>query len=418
MRMKSIKQSIFLKVNTMFRITVILVGTLVLSLLNVSTSAADKGLSDQNTVNQEQRETEPNTVVIDFGKYPIGKLPDGFSASVTDGGQPGKWEIVDANGTKVLAQTNTDETNGRFPLCIYDTVSIKNVEVSTDFMAIAGKVDQAAGLVARYKDNNNYYVTRANALEDNVRLYKVESGKRKQIGGANLKVTSGTWHSLKLEIEGVHQKVFYDGKLIIDANDATFPNAGKVGFWTKADSFTYFSNLKIEPAAAIPHSRLYTFTMDDIGGQQTTLSQYKGKVLLIVNVASKCGFTKQYAGLQELYMKYKDRRFVVLGFPANNFGGQEPGSNSEIKEFCSTKFSVTFPMFSKISVKGDDIHPLYKYLTSTTENAPFGGPIEWNFNKFLIGRDGKTIGRFPSATAPLDTKVIEAIESGLEAAVH
>jgi glutathione peroxidase len=173
-----------------------------------------------------------------------------------------------------------------------------------------------------------------------------------------------------------------------------------------------------ESPAAMPHGRLYSFTMDDIAGQPMTLSQYKGKVLLIVNVASKCGYTKQYAGLQELYMKYKDRGFIVLGFPANNFGGQEPGSNPEIKEFCSIKFSVTFPMFSKISVKDEDIHPLYRYLTSATENAPFGGPIEWNFTKFLIGKDGKTISRFPSATTPLDTKVIEAIERGLDAAVY
>jgi hypothetical protein len=194
----------------------------------------------------EKKEDRENVTIIDFTTYAVGKLPDGFSTAVTDGGQPGKWEIVDANGTRVLAQTNTDETDGRFPLCVYDTVSIKNVEVSTDFMAVAGKVDQAAGLVARYKDKDNYYITRANALEDNVRLYKVESGKRKQIGEATLKVTSGTWHSLKLEIEGTRLKVFCDEKSIIDVNDDTFQDAGKVGFWTKADSVTYFKSLKIE----------------------------------------------------------------------------------------------------------------------------------------------------------------------------
>jgi hypothetical protein len=195
---------------------------------------------------EEKKETQENVTTIDFTKYEFGKLPDGFSTAVTDGGQPGKWVIADANGTKVLAQTDTDDTDGRFPLCVYDAVSIKNVEVSTDFMAVAGKVDQAAGLMARYKDKDNYYITRANALEDNVRLYKVESGKRKQIGDAKVKVTSGAWHNLKLEIEGTNLKVFYDGKSIIDANDAAFQNAGKVGFWTKADSVTYFKNLKIK----------------------------------------------------------------------------------------------------------------------------------------------------------------------------
>jgi len=195
---------------------------------------------------EEKKEARENVITIDFTTYAVGKLPDGFSTAVTDGGQPGTWEIVDAKGTKVLAQTNTDETDGRFPLCICDSVSIKNVEVSTDFMAVAGKVDQAAGLVARYKDKDNYYITRANALEDNLRLYKVESGKRKQIANATLKVTSGTWHNLKLEIEGTHLKVSCDGKSIIDADDATFQDAGKVGFWTKADSVTYFKNLKIK----------------------------------------------------------------------------------------------------------------------------------------------------------------------------
>jgi hypothetical protein len=201
------------------------------------------------SANEEEKETQKNVTTIDFSKYDVGKLPDGFLTAVTDGCQPshpGKWEIVDANGIKVLAQTNADEIKGRYPLCVYNKVSIKNVEVSTDFMAVAGKVDQAAGLVVRYKDKDNYYITRANGLEDNIRLYKVESGKRKKIADAAAKVTSGTWHNLKLEIKDTHLKVFYDGKSIIDANDTTFQDAGKVGFWTKADSVTYFKNLKIE----------------------------------------------------------------------------------------------------------------------------------------------------------------------------
>src|SRR6266699_2483748 len=135
------------------------------------------------------------------------------------------------------------------------------------------------------------------------------------------------------------------------------------------------------------------FTVQDIDGKDVKLSDYKGKVVLIVNVASKCGFTPQYTGLEALYEKYKDQGFVILGFPANNFGKQEPGSNDQIKEFCASKFSVTFPMMSKISVKGDDIAPLYKFLTS---NGEFAGDIEWNFNKFLVDRNGNVIARYPS----------------------
>lgn len=160
-------------------------------------------------------------------------------------------------------------------------------------------------------------------------------------------------------------------------------------------------------------SELYEFTMNDIDGQPVSLSKYRGKVLLIVNVASKCGFTKQYAGLQKLYDKYKDRGLVVLGLPANNFGEQEPGTNSEIKNFCTTQFKVTFPMFSKISVRGDDIHPLYRYLTDNDKNPGLGGPIQWNFNKFLIGRDGVTIARYPSKTKPMDSEISNAVENAL-----
>jgi gluconolactonase len=160
-------------------------------------------------------------------------------------------------------------------------------------------------------------------------------------------------------------------------------------------------------------SKFYSFTMTDIDGEAVPLSQYQGKVLLIVNVASKCGFTKQYAGLQQLYEKYKEQGFVILGFPANNFFSQEPGTDSEIKTFCSIKFNVTFPMFSKISVKGRGIHPLYQYLTSPEENGEFGRPIKWNFNKFLIDKDGKTIAYFPSKVDPLDPEIINAVEKAL-----
>ena len=162
-----------------------------------------------------------------------------------------------------------------------------------------------------------------------------------------------------------------------------------------------------------PMPSIYDFTMKNIDGADVSLSGYKGKVIMIVNVASKCGFTPQYEGLQDLYEKYGEQGFVVLGFPANNFMWQEPGSDAEIKSFCYTKYEVTFPMFSKISVKGKEQHPLYKYLTSEKTNPEFSGGISWNFNKFLIGKDGKIINRFGSKTSPQSKEVINAIEKAL-----
>lgn len=160
-------------------------------------------------------------------------------------------------------------------------------------------------------------------------------------------------------------------------------------------------------------TNLYQFTMRDIDGKDVNLGTYKGKVLLVVNVASKCGFTKQYAGLQQLYTRFADRGFIILGFPANNFLGQEPGTEPEIKQFCTLRFGVTFPLFAKISVKGRDKHPLYGLLTSKATNPDFGGEISWNFNKFLIGRDGRILNRFGSMTAPDDAALIAAIEAAL-----
>jgi glutathione peroxidase len=160
---------------------------------------------------------------------------------------------------------------------------------------------------------------------------------------------------------------------------------------------------------------IYDFAVKDIDGEEVELEEYEGKVLLIVNVASKCGFTPQYEGLQAIYEKYQSEGLVVLGFPANNFLSQEPGSNEEIKQFCSLTYGVTFPMFSKISVKGDDIAPLYVYLTSASTNPKFSGGISWNFNKFLIGRDGTILNRFGSKDAPESDKVLRAIEEALEA---
>jgi glutathione peroxidase len=166
---------------------------------------------------------------------------------------------------------------------------------------------------------------------------------------------------------------------------------------------------------AAPMTSIYDFTMKDIDGEEVTLSAYKGKVLLLVNTASRCGYTPQYEGLQKLYEKYMERGFVVLGFPANNFLGQEPGTNAEIKQFCSAKFAVTFPMFAKISVKGDDQAPLYTYLTDKRTNPQYGGEIGWNFNKFLVGRDGKIVNRWGSKTAPENKDLVEAVEAALAA---
>jgi len=150
-------------------------------------------------------------------------------------------------------------------------------------------------------------------------------------------------------------------------------------------------------------SSLYDFKVKDIDGKDFKLSKYKGKKLLIVNTASKCGFTKQYAELQKLADLYKDK-VVVLGFPANNFNGQEPGSNTEIKEFCSKNFGVTFPLSEKVSVKGLDIAPIFQYLT-TQENPDFTGEIKWNFEKFLIDENGKLIHRYRSAVTPLSSEI-------------
>ena len=159
--------------------------------------------------------------------------------------------------------------------------------------------------------------------------------------------------------------------------------------------------------------RLYDVKVERITGEAVTLGDYKGKVLLIVNTASKCGLTGQYDGLQKLYETYKDKGLVVLGFPSNDFLKQEPGSNEEIQTFCRLNYGVTFPMFSKLRVKGQDQHPLYGFLTSEKSNPGFSGKITWNFNKFLVGRDGKVVARFGSRTAPDDKKLIAAVEAAL-----
>ena len=161
-------------------------------------------------------------------------------------------------------------------------------------------------------------------------------------------------------------------------------------------------------AAAFGASSIHEFTMNAIDGKAAPLASFKGKIVLVVNVASRCGYTPQYEGLEALYRKYKGQGFVIAGFPANNFGGQEPGTDAEIQAFCKAKYDVTFPMFSKISVKGRDQAPLYQFLTKT------GGDIGWNFTKFLVDRDGKVIHRFDTTVEPLSREVTSAVEAALK----
>ena len=160
-------------------------------------------------------------------------------------------------------------------------------------------------------------------------------------------------------------------------------------------------------------SGVYSFTLNSIDGKSAPLADYKGKVVLLVNVASQCGYTPQYSALEAIYAKYKDQGFVILGFPANNFGAQEPGTNEEIKTFCTRKYSVTFPMYAKISVKGADQAPLYAYLTKET-GAGIAGDIQWNFTKFLVARDGKVVQRFEPAVTPDSKEMVAAIEKQLK----
>lgn len=161
------------------------------------------------------------------------------------------------------------------------------------------------------------------------------------------------------------------------------------------------------------HECFLDYKMKDIDGKEVDLEDYEGSVVLIVNTASRCGLTPQYAGLQDLYEKYQDKGLVVLGFPCNQFGSQEPGSESEIKTFCSTKYDVSFPMMSKIEVNGSDATPLYKQLTSTKVDPAGDGPISWNFEKFLIDREGQLVNRFSPRTKPSDEELVKAVETEL-----
>jgi glutathione peroxidase len=161
------------------------------------------------------------------------------------------------------------------------------------------------------------------------------------------------------------------------------------------------------------HDCALDFKMKDIDGKEVDLEDYEGKVVLVVNTASKCGLTKQYASLEKLYGRYKDKGFVVIGFPCNQFGGQEPGSEADIKQFCSTKFDVSFPMMSKVDVNGEDAAPIYKKLTATKLKPTGDGEITWNFEKFVIDREGQAVARFTPRTEPLDADLVKLIEAEL-----
>lgn len=159
-------------------------------------------------------------------------------------------------------------------------------------------------------------------------------------------------------------------------------------------------------------SMVYDFTLNDIDGKPVSLSQFRGKALLLVNTASFCGNTPQYTDLEKMYEQYREKGFEILAFPANNFGQQEPGTNAEIKTFCYTKYSLSFPLFSKISVKGNDKHPLYRYLT---EQSPFPGEVEWNFQKYLVDRSGKIVARYHHRTKPSAPDIVQDVERVLAA---
>lgn len=158
------------------------------------------------------------------------------------------------------------------------------------------------------------------------------------------------------------------------------------------------------------HKNLYDFKVKDIDNKEFDFSTLKGKKVLIVNVASKCGYTPQYAQLEELYKKYKDQGFIIIGFPSNDFKGQEPGTNEEIKEFCTLNYGVTFPIMSKVSVIGKDKAPIYKWLTEESENGKFNAEVQWNFQKFMIDKNGNIISFAPSKEGPLNPKIINWIE--------
>ena len=192
----------------------------------------------------------PAEIASGFAEMPVGAPPPGFTPGLTGGGGPVAWSIIDdssAPGGRALAQASSDRTDNRFPNIFYDALSARDVDVSVRFKALAGKVDRAAGIIVRAQDAQNYYVLRANALEDNINLYKVEKGRRHEIKGARAKVPSEAWQSLRLVVQGARFEAFYNDQPVLTADDKTFAEPGKVGLWTKADSITEFVDLAIRP---------------------------------------------------------------------------------------------------------------------------------------------------------------------------
>jgi glutathione peroxidase len=190
------------------------------------------------------------------------------------------------------------------------------------------------------------------------------------------------------------------------------------GLWALSDAAETPHSDKTDGTSAVTAQEansVLDFTMQGIDGKPYPLAKHKGQVILLVNVASRCGYTRQYEGLQKLHDAHKDKGFTVIGVPANDFGAQEPGTNEEIKEFCSGKFHVTFPVLGKVHVKGEEICPLYQYLTT---KGPKPGDISWNFNKYLIGRDGKPIDRYESKVEPEDADLAKAIAAALAVKVE
>ncbi len=194
--------------------------------------------------------TFAQSVSLTFDNDQPGKPPTGFSFALTGRGKSGNWVVLSdttaPSKPNVLAQTDMDETDYRFPLCVFDGLTAKDVDVSVRFKPVKGSVDQAGGIVWRYKDKNSYYILRANALEDNFRIYRVVGGQRRQFDGVNVKVTSNEWHTIRVRSVGNRFEAYFDGKKLIDATDNTFSNAGKVGLWTKADSYTLFDDFTVK----------------------------------------------------------------------------------------------------------------------------------------------------------------------------
>ncbi len=182
---------------------------------------------------------------FDFENSPIGKLPSGWSNHFTGRGKLGTWQVIKDNDNKVLAQLSLENHGYHFNLAIYDELELNDLELTVDFKGVKGKEDQGGGPVWRYQDENNYYVARANPLENNFRVYKVVNGNRQQMASARIKIPSNKWHNIKIRMIGDHIECFYNGFKFLDVHDSTFKKAGKVGLWTKADAYTYFDNVKI-----------------------------------------------------------------------------------------------------------------------------------------------------------------------------